>query len=94
MIEREVLLMKGEDRVQLLIYSETYQTPPAFGLPASGPRTEYRFKVFFMSPGPKLEPPAYAKEVKTVGPDSSRARIEEVFHQVFRMYEGTGWKAL
>jgi len=93
-IEREVSLVKGEDRVHLVIYSETYRTPPAFGLSASGPRTEYRFKVLFMSPGTKREPPAFAKEVKTVGPDSSRARIEEVFHQVFRMYQGTGWKAL
>jgi hypothetical protein len=93
-IEREVSLVKGADRVQLLIYSETYQTPPAFGLPASGPITEYQFKVFFISPGPNPEAPVYAKQIKTIGPESSRARIEEVFHQVFKMYEGTGWKAL
>lgn len=94
MIEREASLVKGADRVQLLIQSETYQTPPAFGLPASGPITTYRLKVLFLTQGPNPEAPAYAKEIKAIGPESSRARIEEAFNQVFRMYQGTGWEAI
>lgn len=93
MIEREASLVKGADRVQLLMQSETYQTPPAFGLPASGLITVYRLKVL-LSQGGTLGAPAYAKEVKAIGPESSRARIEEVFQQVFRMYQGTGWEAV
>jgi hypothetical protein len=86
-IEKEVSLVKGEDRVQLRIESETYQTPPAFGLPASGLITEYRVKVVRISEGE-------SKVIKSIGPESSRARIEETLAGVLKLYRADHWKAL